>query len=845
MKQGSSLAPNPSELARRSVSTSIRSFVAFAAVTMAIVLTVDCHAQNAAADKLLEQAQLAEAQRKAASDAATDTAERLMNELQYREAEDKLDEALRLNGSNTRARELLDRVQFILGARPGEVRDIGAIGADLEKVKRQQAVLELQRMMARAIQYSEQGKYDEAVSEYERLLERIEWFPFGVDLSDMKTRAQQSKLAADREAQRQTQSESETLDRRAREEGDAERAESLRFVKNRIDRLMERIESNYRQKRFDEVVSLADQVLNLDKNHKRARYYRGQARQFSHEYAELSLVKRHREEWDRTFLAQLESEIPYHKIFNFPDRESWRAISLKSLSAQERIIGKESSQEQLIEARLNQAVDVEFNDRPFQEVIAFLQEITQVNFVLSRKAEESLAENAGTVRLAQVKGLPARNVLRLVLDGREPKFSYVIKSGAVLIGPADSLREDLFLEFYEVQDLTKAHPDFVAPKLALDDSADGSGGGGSNTSVLDIGGGDDESKEPLGSDLLVELIKKTLWGEEEPVDPESVEYQSGKIVLRTTIENHEKMATLLDAVRKSTGVMVTVESRFLDLQENFLEVIGVNFGNPQDTNLPNPIDNIDGTGTQISSGYEFVDAQGQTDVRGAVFNAFSQPLGTSVAPFNLSDRGGFALQYNVLDTYILEGILEANAKEQNFTSLNAPRVTAFNGQIAHSLVIDQAAYIRDAEVNQTGVIPVINPVIGILNSGSILQVRPTVSHDRKYVILEIEPTLAVQLPSTFRTLTLNLTNLAIELPVLSVTKLKTTVTVPDGGTVLVGGLKRTITQDQQTGVPWLSRLPIINILFGRKGEAEMRSNLFVLLNAKITVIRDEERKQFN
>ena len=232
-------------------------------------------------------------------------------------------------------------------------------------------------------------------------------------------------------------------------------------------------------------------------------------------------------------------------------------------------------------------------------------------------------------------------------------------------------------------------------------------------------------------------------------------------------------------------------------------------------------------------------------MRAAVYNAFSLPLGSSVSPFEIGNQGGLAIQYNVLDTYALEAIIEANQKSQQFKKLDAPRVTAFNTQISHSLVVDQSAYIADAEVNQTGVVPVINPVIEILNSGSILQVRPTVSHDRKYVILEIEPTLAVQLPSRFKTLTLGLTNLNVEFPVLSVTNIKTTVTIPDGGTVLVGGLKRTITQDSQTGIPGLSRLPFLDFLLGRKGQARMQSNLFVLISAKITVIRDEERNKFN
>ena len=82
-------------------------------------------------------------------------------------------------------------------------------------------------------------------------------------------------------------------------------------------------------------------------------------------------------------------------------------------------------------------------------------------------------------------------------------------------------------------------------------------------------------------------------------------------------------------------------------------------------------------------------------------------------------------------------------------------------------------------------------------------------------------------------------------PVLSVTNIKTTVTIPDGGTVLVGGLKRTITQESRSGIPVFSRLPILDLLAGRKGNARMQSNLFVLISAKITVIRDEEEKRFN
>jgi type II secretory pathway component GspD/PulD (secretin) len=125
-------------------------------------------------------------------------------------------------------------------------------------------------------------------------------------------------------------------------------------------------------------------------------------------------------------------------------------------------------------------------------------------------------------------------------------------------------------------------------------------------------------------------------------------------------------------------------------------------------------------------------------------------------------------------------------------------------------------------------------------------VRPTISYDRKYVVLEVQPTLAERLTPDVAILNLsgNFTVVPVELPVLAVTKIKTTVTVPDGGTVVVGGLKREITSEGSIGIPGLRYIPLINYLSGRKGNSTLRSNLFVLLNAKITIVHEEEARLF-
>ncbi len=323
---------------------------------------------------------------------------------------------------------------------------------------------------------------------------------------------------------------------------------------------------------------------------------------------------------------------------------------------------------------------------------------------------------------------------------------------------------------------------------------------------------------------------------------------AGKLAARTTLENHLKLAKLLEQFRKSTGAMITVESRFLDIQDNFLEDIGVNFGSGGNTFLPNTIPDIDGAGTSVSPGYEYVNPQGDYNSRIASIGELSITPGSSVNPFQLTNEGGGAYQLNILkaERYQLEALLTGVAKDQEIRRLSSPRVTAFDGQTSHTMVVEQSAYIQDLEVNQTGVIPVINPVIGVLNSGSILEVRPTLSYDRRYVVLEIQPTLAQQLESDVAVLNLSgsFTVVPVELPVLAVTKIKTTVTVPDGGTVLVGGLKREIHLKTQIGIPGLLDIPLLNLLFGRRAVSTVRSSLFVLINAKITIVHEEEARLF-
>ena len=219
-------------------------------------------------------------------------------------------------------------------------------------------------------------------------------------------------------------------------------------------------------------------------------------------------------------------------------------------------------------------------------------------------------------------------------------------------------------------------------------------------------------------------------------------------------------------------------------------------------------------------------------------------------PFNITETGGMAVQWNMTQEYQIQAILDAVTKNYKSTELSAPRITVFNTQRSHIMAIYQESYLADIEVNTVG-IPTLQPVIGILNHGSILEAKPVVTYDKKYVLIEVKPTMAVDLTGltqdrTGRTVTLQqgLTAVNIELPTLSLTKIRTTVIVPDGGTVILGGLKNLVHYELETTVPLLGKIPIVKNLFRKKGNMNMRRNLVILITGRIVILREEEKVLF-
>jgi type II secretory pathway component GspD/PulD (secretin) len=190
-------------------------------------------------------------------------------------------------------------------------------------------------------------------------------------------------------------------------------------------------------------------------------------------------------------------------------------------------------------------------------------------------------------------------------------------------------------------------------------------------------------------------------------------------------------------------------------------------------------------------------------------------------------------------------IFRAVEKTIHANQLAAPRLTIYNNQRANLTIVNQVAYLKDYDVEVAQTAFIADPLIDIIQDGLVLDVRPTVSFDRKYVTLEVRPTVAtLQRPiRTFVTPLSGLTTAVIvELPEIEYKSAETTVKVPDNGYVVIAGLKNISSVDRRSETPILSQIPLLSFFFSKKGRSDELSDLLIIMHVRIVDLNEEESK---
>src|SRR6185369_14061725 len=220
-------------------------------------------------------------------------------------------------------------------------------------------------------------------------------------------------------------------------------------------------------------------------------------------------------------------------------------------------------------------------------------------------------------------------------------------------------------------------------------------------------------------------------------------------------------------------------------------------------------------------------------------------------------NGGLSLGLAFLSDIQVYMFMEAAQGDRRTNVMQAPKLTLFNGQTSTINVSDQQFFVTNVNVVGFGGQIVFVPTNNPFPLGVQLTIQAVVSADRRFVRLNLAPTLsniASAIVPLFPVTTfitpvfeggaqgqpIPFTQF-IQQPQISTVSIQTTVSIPDGGTVILGGLKTLSEGRNEFGPPVLSKLPYINRLFKNVGYGREAQSLLVMVTARIIINEEEEQ----
>ncbi|MGV3533546.1 MAG: type II secretion system protein GspD, partial [Chthoniobacteraceae bacterium] len=82
-----------------------------------------------------------------------------------------------------------------------------------------------------------------------------------------------------------------------------------------------------------------------------------------------------------------------------------------------------------------------------------------------------------------------------------------------------------------------------------------------------------------------------------------------------------------------------------------------------------------------------------------------------------------------------------------------------------------------------------------------------------------------------------------DIPTVATREIETRVTVPNNGTLVLGGLVRDNETNTRSGVPYLSRIPVVGALFRSTSKVKQRTELVILIRPVVTLDNSEAVEQ--
>lgn len=751
--------------------------------------------------------------------------------------------------ANEDVRTMLASVQAELGEPAGRVVTFHDEQVRLQQIREERARAAVETQLQKAQQAVAEKNFAGAVDELRRASLAIE-LTSDIDWMSLPQQVGEAKREAERLLDEQQQ--------RAQAEQNAQLAEQLRREnariqaekRARVDGLIQQAQIAFEARQFEHSRDLAQRAIEIEPHNSLAYEMLNAATKAARETANEDYWRTRALAIRKMLEAEEDLKVPQTDILVM-NTETWaraqgraaRRMGATAVEPQDALLMEQVNTIQV--GRLNYTEET----GDYLEVVKNLSLITGVQIITTPEARQIISSEGLKVVIELVSSMNLRDFLNHMV-GRTESLAWTVKNGVIVIGNKSQAAGTILTEVYPVKDLLFKQTRFLPPTIRdipTEDFAD----------VPRTGG---EGDDPVGGIELSELVD-TLQQATDPTywSTDGVELRaedSGLLTVKASPEMHAKLLKVLGDMRRFQTPMVTVDSKFLTISRNFLQEIGIDIrglggaGNKGSSvslddvtnglvsNASRGLDN-GGTGDPAANptAGAFFNDGGDGDVRARTENYFTSDLGRALSP-----TGGLTAGWTLIDDTQLNMILRAVEKRQDGEVVNSKILSVVNRGHGHVAVINQTAYVRDFDVEVAQQAFIADPKVDVIQDGIVLDVQPIILNDRKYIILNLNPTVA-ELTRPIPTFTTSLAGstlpVTVQLPNLTVTNFSTTVKVPDGGTVLLGGLRQVLTKERRAEVPLLARLPLIGFLFRQEGSVDENRSLMVMVRAQITDVVDQ------
>jgi type II secretory pathway component GspD/PulD (secretin)/tetratricopeptide (TPR) repeat protein len=719
----------------------------------------------------------------------------------------------------------------------------------------------------KAQNYISQGHFDKAKEVVDRAQTLVDnnqlhlgdglYKSYSSELTRLDQKITEAMQEGNRQLEEQKRKEAVEAQRVLRQQWEAER-------QKRIASLMESAKAYQKQQRYDAALGQLETLLALDPQNDDALVLKHTLEDMIYFRKQWELRKESDKQRADILLKTDESAIPYAEDLVYP--ENWREIVEKPTRQPDKPIGLDPADVAVYE-QLDQVVDLSrlSPTMPFSEAIETVKNSVEPplrvvvlwrDLLDNADIEPTTAINMDGI-LAVRLGTALENLLKAVAGGFAD-LGYVVEKGVITIATVASLPSKMETRVYDITDLVGEPANFRQMGGGMMGMGmmgmgmmgmggmggmGGYGGGMGGYGMGGMGGMGMQDTSIYRAQDLVTLIENTIqpdtWYDISDTGEGSITtYPSGqqpkKLAVYQTREVHNEIAKLLQELRVALGYQVSIEARFLVVSENFLEDIGLD----------------------VDFSYNFGGKWGLIAVdQGSALSAQTEGTKVSGSLGGMSPAatvtGGYG---SILDDLQVSFLLRMTQGRTDAQTMTAPKATVLSGESASFSITDYGYFALPVSAFRTvvptwpaGAVDEIQPSYPqMFTTGTYLTITPIIMPDKKNVLLNIQAMLSELL----RMRTLNSPGVTAEgqvyelpysVPETETSNIMTRVSVPDGGTLLLGGQKITAEVEKEVGVPILSKIPIIGMAFGNR--SKVRDSRILLILVKPIIILQEEREK--